>query len=154
LILLGLLGILGGLAWGFGFAWGLSRSITRLSVRLRDVHAHLDQELGSVRLSAEGDLRQLDAQLETVVERVREVVSRLNEQEREILRAEQLSAVGQLAAGVAHEIRNPLTSIKLLVGAATRAKAAQPLSTEDLRVIHGEVERLERKVQALLDFAR
>ena len=29
---------------GFGVAWGMSRSITRLSVRLRDVHAHLDHD--------------------------------------------------------------------------------------------------------------
>ncbi len=186
LILLAILGPLSGLAWGFGVAWGLSRSITRLSVRLQDVHAHLDQELGSVRLFAEGDLGHLDRQMETILQRVREVVARLQEQEREILRAEQLSAVGQLAAGVAHEIRNPLSSIKLLVSAALSSRdqalrrtalpsrpdgeaearlragaqlaqgepSYQSLTPEDLRVIHDEVERLERKVQDLLDFAK
>jgi two-component system sensor histidine kinase HydH len=79
---------------------------------------------------------------------------RMQEQQREVLRAEQLAAVGQLAASIAHEVRNPLTSIKLLVGAALRGKPAQPLTTEDLHVIHDEVSRLERKVQTLLDFAR
>jgi len=154
LLLLGLLGPVGGLVGGFGVAWGLSRSITRLSVRLQDVHAHLDQDLGAVRLAAEGDLRQLDRQLEQILERVRQVVAQVQAQEREALRSEQLAAVGQLAAGVAHEVRNPLASIKLLVGAALKARPPRSLSTEDLQVIHDQVGRLEHKVQALLDFAR
>jgi signal transduction histidine kinase len=153
-ILLGCLGPVGGLISGFGVAWGLSRSITRLRVRLQDASAHLDQELGSVRLTGEGDLRQLDRQLEQVVSRVREVVARSQRQQREMLRAEQLAAVGQLAASVAHEVRNPLTSIKLLVGAALRSSPIRALSREDLQVIHDEVGHLEGKVQALLDFAR
>jgi signal transduction histidine kinase len=154
LLFLGVLGPVGGLISGFGVAWGLSRSITRLRVRLRDASEHLDQELGSVRLTGSGDLSQLDRQLEHVVNRVREVVARSRAQQQEMLRAEQLAAVGQLAANVAHEVRNPLTSVKLLVGAALRARPPRPLSTEDLQVIHDEVARLEGKVQALLDFAR
>src|SRR5204863_104065 len=79
---------------------------------------------------------------------------RLQEQERDLLRAEQLAAVGQLAAGVAHEIRNPLTGIKFLVEGALRPAAPTPLSDEDLRLIRQEVVRMERTVQGLLDFAR
>jgi two-component system, NtrC family, sensor histidine kinase HydH len=163
-LLLGLLGPIGGLVGGFGAAWGLSRSIMRLSVRLQDVHAHLDQDLGAVRLAAEGDFRHLDRMLEQILNRVREVVAQVQEQEREARRSEQLAAVGQLAAGVAHEVRNPLASIKLLVGAALKGRPAAggggspnpplALSTEDLQVIHDQVGRLEHKVQALLDFAR
>jgi signal transduction histidine kinase len=153
LLLAGVLGPIGGLIGGFGVAWGLSRSITRLSVRLRDIHAELDQEVGSVRLAGD-DLTQLDSRLGGVLERVRDVVARMQEQQREVLRAEQLAAVGQLAASIAHEVRNPLTSIKLLVGAALRARPGQTLTGEDLRVIHDEVSRLERRVQTLLDFAR
>jgi signal transduction histidine kinase len=154
LLLLGILGPVGGVVAGFGVAWGLSRSFTRLSVRLQDVHAHLDRDLGSVRLAAEGDLGQIDQQLEQAAERVREVVGQVQERERELLRSEQLAAVGQLAAGVAHEVRNPLASIKLLVGAALKARPPRSLSTEDLQVIHDQVGRLESRVQALLDFAR
>jgi signal transduction histidine kinase len=82
------------------------------------------------------------------------VAGRLQQQQRELLRTEQLSAVGQLAAGVAHEIRNPLTGIKLLVEAAARQKNPRPLDAEDLRVIHGEVAKLEQTVQNFLTFAR
>jgi signal transduction histidine kinase len=155
MIWLGVMGGAGGLIGGFGVAWGLSRFITRLSVRLRDVHAHLDQEVASLRLTAEGgNLQKMDRQVGEILERVRDVVSQLQRQEREDLRAEQLAAVGQLAASIAHEVRNPLTSIKLLVGAALSGKAQKGLSDADLRVIHDEVDRLEGKVQSLLDFAR
>src|SRR4029077_3331277 len=58
------------------------------------------------------------------------------------------------AASIAHEVRNPLTSVKLLVGAALNGRYPNGLSRADLQVIHDEVGRLERKVQALLDFAR
>jgi signal transduction histidine kinase len=154
LLLLGVLGPVGGLIFGFGVAWGLSRSITRLRVHLRDASAHLDQELGAVQVSGEGDPSSLDRQMEHVVDRIREVVARSQQQQQEMLRAEQLAAVGQLAASMAHEVRNPLTSIKLLVGAALAAQPPRPLSAEDLRVIHKEVVRLEGKVKTLLDFAR
>src|SRR5205085_5340866 len=72
----------------------------------------------------------------------------------EMLRAEQLSAVGQLAASVAHEVCNPLTSVKMLVEAALRPQTFKSLTREDLQVIHGEVGRLEKTVQSFLDFAR
>jgi signal transduction histidine kinase len=155
MILLGVIGAAGGLIGGFGVAWGLSRSITRLSVRLQDVHAQLDQEVGSLRLTAEGgDLQRMERQVGAILERVRAVVGQLQRQECEALRAEQLAAVGQLAASIAHEVRNPLTSIKLLVGAALTGHCPRGLSETDLQVIHDEVGRLERKVQSLLDFAR
>src|SRR5436305_154504 len=55
LLLLGVLGPLSGLGIGYGVARGLSHSLARLSVRLRDVHAHLEQEVGSVDVEADGD---------------------------------------------------------------------------------------------------
>jgi signal transduction histidine kinase len=154
MLLAGLLGPLSGLIVGFGIARALSRSIARLSVRLQDARAQLDQELVSVRLSAGSDLADLDRQLDHVVDRVRDVAGQLQRQQAEMLRSEQLAAVGQLAASVAHEIRNPLTSIKMLVGAALKSPATQALTPDDLSVIGKEVDRLEQTVQGLLDFAR
>ena len=55
---------------------------------------------------------------------------------------------------MAHEVRNPLTAIKMLVEAALRPHNRKPLTPEDLQVIHGEIARLEQTVQSFLDFAR
>jgi signal transduction histidine kinase len=154
MILIGLIGPIGGLIIGYGMARGLSQSIYRLSVRVNDVAQRLDQDVASVSLAPGGDFQSLDKQLQHVVQKVEEVGERMQRHQREMLRAEQLSAVGQLAAGVAHEVRNPLTSVKILVEAALRSHNRKPLSVEDLEVIHGELARLEQTVQGFLDFAR
>jgi signal transduction histidine kinase len=156
MMVLGLVGPIGGLLVGFAVARGLSRSIYQLSVRVQDMArvAQVDQDVAAVSIQADGDMQNLDRQLQQVVDRVENVTARFHRQQREMLRAEQLSAVGKLAASVAHEVRNPLTSIKMLVEAALRARNPKPLRAEDLQVIHGEIARLEHTVQSFLDFAR
>ncbi|MFZ5571879.1 MAG: ATP-binding protein [Thermodesulfobacteriota bacterium] len=78
-------------------------------------------------------------------------VRRLQE---EIRRQEKLAAVGHLAAGIAHEIRNPLSSIK---GLATYFGGKFAEGSDDHRtaeVMVREVERLNRVISQLLEFAR
>lgn len=166
LVLLGIAGPVGGALLGFGIVRGLFRSIARLRVRVRDVVHRLDAPLpesngdsgmidvASLTVAADDDLAEVDRQLGHVVRRVEEVMERLRKQHWDMLRAEQLAAVGQLAAGVAHEIRNPLTGMKLLVEAALRPGHRSALTEEDLRVIHGEIVRLEETVEHFLSFAR
>jgi two-component system sensor histidine kinase HydH len=154
MLLLGLGGPIGGILCGYGIARGLSRTIYQLSVRVQDINQRLDQDVAAVNVAADGDLAHLDQQLQAVVRRVEDVAERVQRHQRDMLRAEQLSAVGQLAASVAHEVRNPLTSVKLLVEAALRSSNRKQLSLDDLQVIHGAVCRLEQTVQSFLDFAR
>ena len=151
---LGLVGPVCGLIAGYGIARGLSRTIYQLSVRVHDVAQRLDQTVGSLTVPAEGDLHSLDTQLQEIVDRVEEVMENWQKQRRDMLRAEQLSAVGQLAASVAHEVRNPLTGVKLLIDAALLPNKPRSLSTQDLQVIRDEVARVQETVKDFLDFAR
>jgi signal transduction histidine kinase len=83
---------------------------------------------------------------------------------RSLVQAEQFAALGQLAAGMAHELRNPLTSMKILVQGALAAAgdendegegmASRNLSGRDLAVLEEEITRLEQLTQSFLDFAR
>jgi signal transduction histidine kinase len=91
-------------------------------------------------------------------DRIGAVVERLRQSERETLRAEQLAALGQMAAAMAHELRNPLTSMKIIVqGAQTGAGWGQEgpaLNDRDLQILEEEISRLERLIQTFFDFAR
>ncbi len=168
LLLLGICGSGAGLAAGIGFARMFQRSLIQLSVPIRDAAGQLDAVVGPVTLPTGGDLHELEGVLRVVAQRIGAVIERLRRSEREVLHAEQLAALGQMAAGMAHELRNPLTSMKMLVQAAQEEDYIGPpdaggvpggapgpgLCGRDLAVFEEEITRLEKLIQSFLDFAR
>lgn len=74
--------------------------------------------------------------------------------EEALRRAEKLSVLGELAAGLAHEIRNPLTSIKMLFGALAKGRAFGPEPAQDVEMISRQIARLEAIVEGFLSTAR
>ncbi|MDY0361719.1 MAG: ATP-binding protein [Desulforegulaceae bacterium] len=77
-----------------------------------------------------------------------------NALKKEIALNERLATVGKLAAGVAHEIRNPLSSIKGFSTCIKENPENFPQSIQISNLIINEVERLDKVVGQLLDFAR
>jgi two-component system sensor histidine kinase HydH len=152
--LTGSLGAIAGLILGFGVAYTVSRSIRRLQVQIRDAAGIMGETMPEVVLLPDGQMEGLGGQIDLLTGRITQMVQQLRQREREVIRAEQLAAVGQLAAGVAHEIRNPLTSIKMLVQAGLQEDAPLGLAGDDLRIIEQEIRRMERSLQSFLDFAR
>jgi two-component system sensor histidine kinase HydH len=74
--------------------------------------------------------------------------------EDEVRRTERLAAVGELAAGVAHEIRNPLSSIRGLAHFLRHALTERPKELDYAEIMVKEVDRINRVVTNLLTFAR
>ncbi|HEX9779863.1 MAG TPA: ATP-binding protein, partial [bacterium] len=72
----------------------------------------------------------------------------------EMRKGDQMKAVGTLAAGLAHEIRNPLSSIKTFVEHLESRKSDPEFIAKFQRVVGAEVERINHIVQELLEFAK
>jgi len=146
-----------GILLGLRVARGLHRSISEISVTLRGASGDLEQEIGQVEVYPSADLEGLPAlqqQVQDVSARIKQVVEQLQRARREALKAERLAAVGELAAGVAHEVRNPLTSVKLLIQAIERNQVSGSTDEQRLRIVQQEIGRIETTIQELLDFAR
>jgi signal transduction histidine kinase len=90
-----------------------------------------------------------------LAEELAETNRRLEQAQEEARRSERLAALGQLTAGLAHEIRNPLAVIKGSAETLTRRlQSADPLTTELAGYISSEVNRLNTIVTRFLNFAR
>ncbi len=74
--------------------------------------------------------------------------------EEQLRQNEKLSALGLLAAEVAHEIRNPLTVMKLLYHSLDLKFAENDPRAKDTRIIEAKIEHLNKIVEQILDFAR
>jgi signal transduction histidine kinase len=79
---------------------------------------------------------------------------RLSQTQSTIEKQERLASLGVLAAGVAHEVRNPLTAIKFRLFSLKSSLPPELTQAEDLVVIQSEISRLERIVKEFLLFAR
>lgn len=143
-----------GVALGLWIARGLHRSISQISVTLSDVTGDLNRDVGSVEIRRLSDLPGLHQQVQAVATRIRQVMEELQQTRRQAMLAERLAAVGELAAGVAHELRNPLTSVKLLIQTASQRQPPMTLAARQLQVAQQEIGRMESTIQGLLDFAR
>ena len=99
----------------------------------------------------QGELRELAASLECKVE---ERTRQVQDIQGRLVRSEKLASLGELVAGIAHEINNPLTGIMVFSSLALEnASLPQPLR-DDLSVINRETQRCTGIVRRLLEFAR
>jgi len=117
------------------------RSLSRVAVAFERVAASLDEER---------------SRLADKVEELTAANRSLEETRRSLLRSERLATVGRLAAGLAHEVGNPLGAIAgyAEVARARVPRGAEPELGESIARIATAASRIDRTVRDLLDFAR
>ncbi len=99
-------------------------------------------------------LRAVGDSLRTLMSNMVDARSRLERSRDRLQSAEKLASVGKLAAGVAHEIRNPLTAMKMWLFSIRESVAGSPDLERKVRVVSEEVVRLETIVRSFLEFSR
>lgn len=135
---------------------GTRRVLMTRKVPLRDSNGEVTHLVGVLsditRLKAvEEDLR-LSA--ETLERRVAERTRALAMAQEDLVRKERLAVLGQLAGGVAHQIRNPLGAIKNAAYVLQRRVREDGEVAQAIEIIHDEVQRANHIITGLLDYAR
>lgn len=148
----------------------ITRPIGEMVEATRDIAAgHLDREIrptsqGEVAQLAESfntmlkSLRQMKADLEewgrTLEAKVRERTEELVAMQTRVAQSERLASLGMLAAGVAHEINNPLGGILSLTALALEDIQAEDANRKNLEEVVRQSERCREIVRGLLEFSR
>jgi two-component system NtrC family sensor kinase len=86
--------------------------------------------------------------------RVAERTRSLEEAQSKLVRSEKLASLGELVAGIAHEINNPLTGILMYASILAQDSRLDPALRADLEIVIQETHRCSNIVRELLDFAR
>jgi two-component system NtrC family sensor kinase len=127
----------------------VARVITRPIAALVEATEKLARGDMNVEVSVEGS-----GELALLSHSFNSMVRTLQDTQQELLQKEKLASMGQLSAGVAHEINNPLGSILLLSGVVHKEMKEGDPGREDLEMIIDEATRCKRIVSDLLNFAR
>ncbi len=105
------------------------------------------EKLKKAYASLEGKVQATNKELETAYQT-------LKHRQEQMIRSEKLAALGQLSAGIAHEIRTPLTSIKIFFQALEKRIPLDEIQKNDFRLIQREIDRINENVNRFLNFAR
>jgi signal transduction histidine kinase len=122
-----------------------SRHVARIEKTLQ-----VDDVTGLPPIDATGEreLDQIIDALNLAGRRLADTSTRAEQLARQVASGERLAAIGRVAAGVAHEIRNPIAAMRLKAENALLADASR--QTEALSMILGQIERLDRLLKRLL----
>ena len=121
-----------------------------------DVIGVLNVYTGEPRSFDDGDIRLLTLLANQSAIAIENASLHQDEMEaRERLRqSEKFAALGKLSAGLAHELRNPLNTVSMLIYAMSRELSQDQSMSADLQVVQGELRRMSLLIEQFLEFAR
>jgi two-component system NtrC family sensor kinase len=125
-----------------------------IPVRSRDEFGHLASSFNAMMLSLRDSELELQKWARTLEQKVEEKTTELQVAEAKAVHAEKLASVGLLAAGIAHELNNPLTGVLTFSTIIRRKMEDGSPDAEDLDLVIRETKRCSTIIKRLLDFAR
>ena len=135
----------------FLVAHALARPIKRLASAMADVGPQLETDL---QVDRRDEIGLLQSSFLEMVARLRQSQQEQERTRAAMLRAEKLAAVGSLAAGVAHEVNNPLGGIRNCLEQLEGGSANPERSKTYLPLMRQALDRIQAVVSGLLDFSR
>ena len=157
------------LAAGLLGSWLISRSLARPVSRLTQamsvvgagqlehpISTDSRDEIGELARAFAGmtdNLRQSRAEMIRLNRQLETKISQLEQTQVQLVQSEKLASIGEMAAAVAHGLRNPLASLRA-AAQVVRRHPDSPSSVEHLDAIVDEVDRLDRRITHLLSFSR
>ena len=147
---------LGGFLFGIAGAAVLARRITRPIHRLvegtvRIAHGDLSQAIVDTSRDEVGDLARSFNEMTAQLLQARE---RMDDANRRLVQHEKLASIGRMAATIAHEIRNPLTSVKLNIQKMAEEESFAESVKAHLGLSLEGIDQIERFIKELLNFTR
>lgn len=152
LIFIGLGGLLIGLAGSLVLAKRITRPLKELvegTVRIsRGDFSH------RIRLESADELGDLARSFNEMTDQLLRARERMEAANRKLVQAEKLASIGRLSATIAHEIRNPLTSVKLNIQRIAESEHLDEIEREHLGICQEGVGQIEKFIKELLEFTR
>jgi len=121
---------------------------------LRPVRLMAREAGGDQAEAARDEVKSLSSSLHSFIQDFDHTHKELAKSREHLEQAEKMAMVGKLAAGVAHSIRNPFTSIKMRLFSLSRNLELSEVHKEDFEVVSEEIGRIDTIVQNFLEFAR
>ncbi len=125
-----------------------------IPVRSGDEFGHVAASFNTMMVALQKSQEELQNWTRTLEQRVEERTRKLQAAEAETARSEKLASVGLLAAGIAHELNNPLTGVLTFSHLLRQKMPEGSQDAEDLDLVIRETKRCASIIRRLLDFAR
>lgn len=147
---------IGGISIGLLFGWLISRllfgPINQLILTVRSASGEAVFE--KVSLNSGNDINELDERIKKLIERINKASEDLTKNKELLQHSNKNAALGKIAPTIAHEIRNPLAAIKMLVYSIKEEEGVSSTIKDDLEIISKEIDRLEKFTKDFLMFAK